>query len=120
MQSIYNFTDIYLYRDPIDFRKSINGLAAIVCQSMANNLSRTDCLFVFSDRYRHRIKILYWDKTGLALWYKRLERNKFYWPKNAEQEVVTLDAQSLEWLLEGIDLRAIRRHPVLPGYEYVF
>ncbi|NDV93251.1 IS66 family insertion sequence element accessory protein TnpB [Alteromonas sp. 345S023] len=63
--------DIYLYMDVVDFRKSINGLIVVVEQDMNLNPFR-DALFVFCNKKRDKVKILYWDKTGFALWYKRL------------------------------------------------
>ena len=63
--------DIYLYMDIVDFRKSINGLIVVVEQDMNLNPFR-DALFVFCNKKRDKVKILYWDKTGFALWDKRL------------------------------------------------
>ena len=62
--------DIYLYMDIVDFRKSINGLIVVVEQDMKLNPFR-DALFVFCNKKRDKVKILNWDKTGFALWYKR-------------------------------------------------
>lgn len=67
--------DIYLYMDIVDFRKSINGLIVVVEQDMDLNPFR-DALFVFCNKKRDKVKILYWDKTGFALWFKRLEKRK--------------------------------------------
>ncbi len=73
-------TDIYLHRDAVDFRKAINGLSMIVQEQMA--LSPFDtALFVFCNKRCTQLKVLYWDKTGFALWQKRLEEAKFKWPK---------------------------------------
>ena len=63
--------DIYLYMDIVDLRKQINGLIVVVEQDMGLNPFR-DALFVFCNKKRDKVKILYWDKTGFALWYKRL------------------------------------------------
>ena len=68
--------DIYLYLDNVDFRKSINGLIVVVEQQMELNPFR-DALFVFCNKKRDKLKVLYWDKTGFALWYKRLEKHRF-------------------------------------------
>lgn len=69
---------VYLHREPVDFRKSINGLAIIVEQQLS--LQATDgSVFVFCNKSRDKLKILYWDSTGFALWYKRLEQAKFKW-----------------------------------------
>ncbi len=72
-------SQVYLHRDFVDFRKSINGLAAIVETDMALPLM-SGALFVFCNKGKDKLKILYWDNTGFALWYKRLEKDKFKWP----------------------------------------
>ena len=75
MRPLSEFKSVYLHRDVVDFRKSINGLTVIVEKGMA--LSPFDsALFVFCNKRRDKIKILYWDKTGFCLWYKRLEQDK--------------------------------------------
>lgn len=99
---------VYLHRDPVDFRKSINGLSAIVELSMQLPLN-TGALFVFRSRTRNRLKILYWDQTGFCLWYKRLERDKFVWPKS-DQAVMTLTEEQLHWLLRGLDFSQLKPH----------
>ena len=71
---------VYLCRDPIDFRKSIDGLSALVEQELALNLFG-DSLFVFTNRARNKIKALYWHRNGFCLWYKRLEQERFAWPR---------------------------------------
>jgi len=103
------FTGIYLHRDRVDFRKSIDGLAAIVEQEMGLDVFGRH-LFIFCDRRRKRLKVLYWDTTGFALWYKRLERDRFAWPKSHADEVIVIDAQQLEWLLSGYDVWRMKPH----------
>ena len=81
MQSLDDFSGVYLHRDPVDMRKSINGLSMIVLEEL--NLSfDAEKLFVFVSRCGKKLKILYWDRTGFALWYKRLEKQRFAWPKD--------------------------------------
>lgn len=84
----------------MDFRKSINGLAALV-ESDTDLPLNTGMLFLFTNKQRDKIKILYWDKTGFALWYKRLEKNKFKWPSKEDNQVFTLSQMKLEQLLAG-------------------
>ncbi len=66
-------------------------------------------LYVFSNRRRNRVKILGWDRTGFWLLLKRLEHDRFVWP--SEADVPTLSVEQLHWLLEGIDIGVVRRHP---------
>ena len=94
---------IYLHRDVVDFRKSINGLMVIVEQEM--QLSPfAPALFVFCNRNRDRIKVLYWDQTGFCLWYKRLEKEKFKWPRRYSASTMTLSETQWAWLLSGYDV----------------
>lgn len=104
-----SFQGIYLHRDPVDFRKSIDGLATIVEQEMGLDVFGPQ-LFLFCNRQRTRLKVLYWDRTGFALWYKRLERDRFIWPRRDESEVICIDAQQLGWLLSGYDVWRMRPH----------
>lgn len=86
---------IYLNRDVVDFRKSINGLSVVVEQTM--QLSPYDlALFVFCNKQRDKLKVLYWDQTGSCLWYKRLEADKFKWPNLLTTTPIT--APSIEAL----------------------
>ena len=93
---------VYLYRSPVDFRKSINGLALVVEQELGLDPFNAS-LYLFSNRARDKIKILHWDKTGFALWYKRLEKARFKWPTRCA-EVFNIDEQQLHWLLDGYDI----------------
>lgn len=93
---------IYLHRDSVDFRKSINGLSLLVEQEMVLDLY-SQAMFVFCNKGRDKLKILYWDKTGFALWYKRLEKQKFKWPKQGDN-TINLSAQQFDWLLTGFDV----------------
>ncbi len=101
--------DVYLCREVVDMRKSINGLSILVEQVLGLDPFSPQ-LFVFCNRKRDKIKILYWERTGFVLWYKRLEKNRFAWPLSGEEEVVTLSGRELNWLLDGIDVFAMQPH----------
>lgn len=112
MKMFVDVSQIYLHRQPVDFRKSINGLTLLVEQHM--ELSPfSGALFVFCNRHRDKIKALYWDTTGFCLWYKRLEQERFKWPSRLNGETLTLSEQQWHWLLEGIDITKIQRHSPL-------
>ncbi len=104
---------VYLHLAPVDFRLNINGLAALVEQSLGLN-PFAPTLYVFGNRRRNRVKILGWDRNGFWLLLKRLEEDRFVWPDQAT--AVTLTVEQLHWLLEGIDVGVVRRHP-RRGYE---
>jgi len=104
---------VYLCRAPIDFRKSIDGLAGLVEQELGLNPFGT-ALYAFINRRRDKIKILYWHRNGFCLWYKRLEQERFAWPTPENSQLTHLmTMQELEWLLEGFDLWAKRPHKTL-------
>lgn len=112
MKTASDFIDIYLHRDPVDFRKSINGLSIIVEQQM--KLSPFDsALFVFCNRGRDKLKALYWDSTGFCLWYKRLEKDKFKWPRKGQKSTLTVSEQQWRWLLSGLDIQKMHGHQPL-------
>jgi transposase len=93
--------NVYLAVGNTDMRKAINGLCILVEQAMELNPFSGD-LFVFCNRTRTIIKILYWDHNGFCLWHKRLEKHRFKWPRSRE-EVIGIDARQLNWLLAGLD-----------------
>jgi len=97
----HNPRRVFLAVGNTDMRKSINGLSVLVEGAMEMNPFDGD-LFVFCNRRRNIVKILYWDKNGFALWHKRLEKHRFHWPTTTEQ-VVSLGTRELEWLLAGLD-----------------
>lgn len=94
---------IYLYLDAVDFRKSINGLSIIVEEELGRSPFDAG-LFLFCNQQRDKIKILYWDKTGFALWYKRLEKYRYKWPRSSQAAEMLLTEQQLQWLLDGYDI----------------
>jgi transposase len=103
MRSIAEFQGVYIHRDPVDMRKAINGLSEIVESEGMGELMGSN-LFVFCGRRRRVIKLLYFDKSGFALWQKRLEKDCFPWPKRNQDEVVKLTSAQLQWLLDGYDV----------------
>lgn len=99
---------VYLHREAVDGRKNINGLTLLV-ESQLGLDPFAPAVYVFSNRRRDRIKLLLWDRNGFWLMMKRLEADRFVWPKDAA--VMELTVEQLHWLLEGIDLAAMRPHP---------
>ena len=94
---------VFLHRDAVDFRKSIDGLVAIVEQELGRD-AYTGTLFVFCNKAKNKLKLLYWDKSGFALWYKRLEKQRFKWPSKVSEREFVLTEQQLHWLLSGYDV----------------
>jgi transposase len=102
---------IYIATAPIDMRKAFDGLAAIVKNGFKKNpLDGT--FFVFINRPADRLKILYWDRDGYALWYKRLEAGRFRIPVALTSEgepVALISAAQLAMILEGIEPIVVKR-----------
>jgi transposase len=94
---------VYLCREAVDFRKSISGLAVLVEQAFGLDLF-AKAIYVFTNRRRDRIKLLYWERNGFCLWYKRLEKQHFIRPRHLQGSTVTLSVEELNWLLDGFDL----------------
>lgn len=100
---------ILLAREPVDMRKSIDGLAALVRTQWKENLYAGH-LFVFVSRRGDRVKILSWDAGGFVLTYKRLEQGRFRLPTFQQDALgAQLDATQLSMLLDGIDVMHVRR-----------
>lgn len=98
---------IYLHRAPADMRKSFDGLSGLVRGAFEQDPLNGD-LFVFMNRRRDLVKVLYWDRDGFALWAKRLERGRFTLPGGTTPEV---DRTALVLLLEGVKARVLFRSP---------
>ena len=98
---------VYIAKEPADMRKSFDGLSALVAGVLELD-PLSGHLFVFINKRRDRIKILYWDRDGFCIWYKRLERGVFELPTRGPAGV-ELDHQQLSRLLGGLDLRSGRR-----------
>ena len=101
---------ILLAAQPVDFRKGMDGLAALAQQALQANPFAGD-VFVFRPRRADRVKILVYDGTGLVLYSKRLEAGRFCWPSPADG-VVRLSAARLATLLEGLPWHRLEPHPV--------
>ena len=103
---------VYLHRAPVDMRKQIDGLV-----TLANDVLHQDptsgALFAFINAKRNKLKLLMWERNGFIIWYKRLEKDKFHWPRRMEEAVVTLTGEQLNWLLDGYDVWRMKPHEAL-------
>lgn len=100
-----------------DMRKSIDGLSILVSE-IFNLDPFSGHLFVFCNRKQNIMKILYWDRNGFCLWHKRLEKDRFQWPKSKD-EVMTIESQELAWLIDGLSIHQKKAHKKLQ-YSMVF
>lgn len=107
----FQSTPILLYQNPIDMRKSIDGLALLVVEHF-DSPPTSGTLYVFCNRAKDKIKILYWDRNGFCLWYKRLEKECFS-ISYTSSGVAQLSQQQLGWLLDGLDYQALQGHKTI-------
>src|SRR5699024_965884 len=91
--------EIYLYRQPVDFRKQANGLALIVEQELGHS-PFSGALYAFTNRQRNKIKCLLWEDNGFILYYKALAEERFKWPGPSDA-LLTLTGEQINWLLGG-------------------
>ena len=110
MKRASQFKKIFLYKHPTDMRKQIVGLAEMV-ESVLKEDPFSDLLFVFCNRKRDIIKAIYFDKAGLCLWTKRLDKDKFSWLKPTAKNKYVISAKDLDLLLDGVDV--LKRHKKL-------
>ncbi len=108
---------VYLGMGETDMRKSIDGLCILVSAHMKLD-PLSGHMFLFCNRRRTIVKILYWDRNGFCLWQKRLEKDKFRWPKK-ESEVKEISSRQLQWLMEGLEINQPKAHGSL-NYETVY
>ncbi len=102
---------IFLALGITDMRKAINGLSILVQENMELD-PFSGHLFVFSNRRRNIIKILYWDRNGFCLWHKRLEKQYFRWPES-EEAILAISHRELRWLIDGLELYQQQAHDEL-------
>jgi transposase len=99
---------IFLSREPADMRRSFTGLCGMVREGLkADPLSGH--LYCFRNKRGDKLKILYFDRTGLAIWYKHLAQGRFHWPPS-DAACVELNAGEIAFLLEGVNWKSLKRH----------
>jgi len=112
MLSFSGSLKVFVAIEPCDMRKGFNGLHAAVTERLGED-PKSGALFVFCNRRRTRLKILYWDRTGLWVLTKRLEEGTFAWPQAVEANCtkLALTPQALALLTDGVDLRGAKLRP---------
>jgi transposase len=115
---INNHLEILLCKKPCDMRKSINGLSQLIASEFGYNPS-DGRLYIFINKECNKLKILYWDKNGFCLWYKRLEKANFKLPAIGDAKVLPLEYEQLQWLLSGLDMGKVKGFERLK-YEHFY
>lgn len=105
-----NNSKILLYNKSVDMRKSIDGLAIIVSDALSMNPS-DGSLYIFYNKKYDKLKMLFWDRNGFTLLYKRLEKERFKIPKLVTAQVISYE--QLRWLFDGLDINKIKGFKVL-------
>ena len=108
---------IWFHSAPIDFRKQIDGLIMLVADHLALNPTSGQ-LFLFRDRSGTKIKMLWWDRNGFWLFYKRMEKGKLLFPKTNEA-TMPLTRDQLSWLLSGLDCLTHASLPYVKASNFV-
>lgn len=110
MLSFHSHLKVFVATAPCDLRMNFNGLWAAASQQLGED-PKSGALFVFGNRRRNRIKILYFDGTGVVVLAKRLEEGTFHWPQSAGEPnaKLRLSPQALQLLLDGVELKAAGR-----------
>jgi transposase len=104
-------TQVFLYQQPINFRKAHLGLCGIIECELGHD-PFAGHLYVFTNKRRNKIKYLFWEDNGFVLYYKSLSEEKFKWPK-PQDKLITLTGQPINWLLDGYDISAMKGHEKL-------
>jgi transposase len=104
-------TRIYLYRHSCDMRKSFDGLCGLI-RAELNQDPLSGSLFVFCNRRRNMVKLVYWDSDGLAIWYKRLEKGSFSMPRMHDTDG-RIHRRELSLLLEGVVPKKVSRRYII-------
>jgi len=100
---------ILLCLEPTDMRRSFDGLS-MMTETILKQNPLSGHLFVFRNKRKDRIKILYWNHDGFAIWYKRLEEGTYQFPKTASDNIsLEIEARDLFVMLDGIDLSKVKR-----------
>ncbi|MFH0976222.1 MAG: IS66 family insertion sequence element accessory protein TnpB [Spirochaetota bacterium] len=97
----WNQARILIQPGSTDMRKQINGLSIFVEEELKDN-PMSGNLYMFCNKSRRRLKVIYWDRNGFCMWQKRLEQDRFPWPKTRD-EVLEIKKEELFMLLDGID-----------------
>ncbi|WP_202802468.1 IS66 family insertion sequence element accessory protein TnpB [Alicyclobacillus hesperidum] len=109
---------MYLACGSTDMRKSIDGLAALVQESFDLD-PFPPAVFAFCNRERNKLKLLYWEHNGFWLYYRRLERGRFWWPDAKDGKTLVITRRELGWLLDGLPLNQPKAHRMVTAKKVV-
>ena len=102
---------------PIDMRNSINGLSAKIGDVFEAS-AMSQHLFIFYNKARDKVKLVFWDRNGFVLYYKRLEKGRFKFNKSSDKQTIELSENQLNWLLAGLDFQLMHEFKEINYSEY--
>ena len=107
---------VYLVSGVTDMRKATPGLSLLVSEQL-EHAPFDGSVFVFCNRQRDKLKILYWGRNGFWLYYHTLEKGKFQWPTEKDPQTLSLTLRELQWLLDGLSYTQRHAHPEIHGLK---
>ena len=116
MISLCDNAKVFLYTPIVDMRKAIDGLSLLIVEALGAKPQSGD-IFIFRNR-GDKVKIIYWDRNGFVMHYKRLESSKFKFPKTFEGNKFEITQEQLSWLLAGLDFVLMDAYPELNFENY--
>ncbi len=109
MLTVPSHKTVYVYTQPIDMRKAVDGLMVVLQETVQKNPQSGD-VYLFTNRRRNKIKALFWDNNGFVLYYKRLEKGRFNYSKYLRDHEIVVTPQQLTALLMGLDFHLLSQH----------
>ena len=109
---------IYLKCGHTDMRRGIDGLSGVVIEELGLKVCDESAMFIFCGRKKDRYKMLYWERDGFVLLYKRIEKGRLKWPKKPEK-YIQLTAQEYRWLKEGLPIVQARANKALESVNII-
>ena len=110
-------TKIFVSLTPVDMRKSINGLSALILDVFSES-PQSNHFFLFYNKQKNKVKAIFWDRNGFVLYYKRIEKTKFKFNFSLNEEVLEITESQLSWLLAGLDFHLMHQFNDLNYSEF--
>ena len=110
-------TKIFINTTPTDMRKSINGLSALVLDTFHQS-PQSKHIFIFYNKTKDKVKLIFWDKNGFVLYYKRIAKRRFQLKFSPENDVLEITENQLQWLLAGLDFQLMHEFNEINYKEY--
>jgi transposase len=106
-----NHALIWFYQKPVDFRKGINGLVLLIAGDLGKNPGSGE-LYIFRSKTADKVKIIFWDRNGFWLMYRKLEKGRFKFPKR-QDKALEISKEQMQWLLTGLNIEQLELPPKL-------